>query len=98
VVHDLVAYGFCTWETVSAFIRSGQITLGGTLPCNTAGGLISEGHLQGMGHVVEAVRQIRGTSCNQVPGVRLSLCTGYGGAPHEPPPTVAYSAAILRAP
>ena len=24
--------------------------------------------------------------------------TGYGGAPHEPPPTVAYSAAILRKP
>lgn len=98
VVHDLVAYGFTTWEGVSAFVRGGQITLGGALPCNTAGGLLSEGHLQGMGHVVEAVRQIRGTSVNQVPNVRLSMCTGYGGAPHEPPPTVAYSAAILRAP
>ena len=31
-----------------------------------------------------------------VPNVTLSMCTGYGGAPHEPPPTVAYSAAILR--
>jgi len=98
VVHDLVAYGFTTWAEVSDFIRSGQITLGGRLPCNTAGGLISEGHLQGMGHVAEAVRQIRGTSYNQVAHVRLSMCTGYGGAPHEPPPTVAYSAAILRAP
>jgi acetyl-CoA acetyltransferase len=98
VVHDLVAYGFCTWENVGTFIRGGQIGLGGRLPCNTAGGLISEGHLQGMGHVAEAVRQIRGTSCNQVPDVRLSMATGYGGAPHEPPPTVAYSAAILSAP
>src|SRR5262245_32227682 len=25
VVHDLVAYRFCTWETVGEFIRSGQI-------------------------------------------------------------------------
>ena len=98
VVHDLVGYGFCTWETVSDFIRSGQIGLGGRLPCNTAGGLISEGHLQGMGHVAEAVRQIRGTSYNQVPGVTYSMCTGYGGAPHEPPPTVAYAAAVLRRP
>jgi acetyl-CoA acetyltransferase len=98
VVHDLVAYGFCTWETVGEFIRSGQIGLDGRLPCNTAGGLISEGHLQGMGHVAEAVRQVRGTSYNQVPGVTYSMCTGYGGAPHEPPPTVAYSAALLRTP
>jgi acetyl-CoA acetyltransferase len=98
VVHDLVGYGFCSWDEVSPFIRTGQIGLGGKLPCNTAGGLISEGHLQGMGHVAEAVRQIRGTSYNQVPDVRLSMCTGYGGAPHEPPPTVAYSAAILRRP
>jgi acetyl-CoA acetyltransferase len=93
-----VAYGFCTWDEVGEFIRSGQIGLGGRLPCNTAGGLISEGHLQGMGHVAEAVRQVRGTSYNQVPDVTFSMCTGYGGAPHEPPPTVAYSAAILRRP
>jgi len=98
VVHDLVAYGFCTWGNVGDTIARGDLALGGPLPCNTAGGLISEGHLQGMGHVAEAVRQIRGTSWNQVPGVRLSMVTGYGGAPHEPPPTVAYAVAILRQP
>jgi acetyl-CoA acetyltransferase len=98
VVHDLIAYRFATWETVGDMITSGQLTLGGRLPCNTAGGLISEGHLSGMGHVAEAVRQIRGTSCNQVLDARLSMVTGFGGAPHEPPPTVAYSAAILRRP
>ena len=51
-----------------------------------------------MGHVAEAVRQVRGTSRCQVPDVELSMATGYGGAPHEPPPTVAYTAAILRRP
>jgi hypothetical protein len=51
-----------------------------------------------MNHVAEAVRQVRGTSTTQVPHVELSMLTGYGGAPHEPPPTVAYTAAILRAP
>ena len=52
-----------------------------------------------MGHVAEAVRQVRGTSLQ--PGgatSRLSMVTGYGGAPHEPPPTVAYTAAILAQP
>lgn len=96
MVHDLVAYRFATWESVSGMIRSGDLAVGGRLPCNTAGGLLSEGHLHGFGHVAEAVRQVRGTSPNQVPGVERSLVTGYGGAPHEPPPTVAYAAAILR--
>jgi acetyl-CoA acetyltransferase len=98
VVHDLVAYGFTGWEGVGEMIETDQLTIGGRLPCNTAGGLLSEGHLSGMGHVAEAVRQVRGTSASQVPDVRLSLVTGYGGAPHEPPPTVAYTAAILRRP
>ena len=96
VVHDLVHYGFADWQEVGALARDGQLGVGGRLPCNTAGGLLSEGHLSGMNHVAEAVRQVRGTSCNQVADVELSMLTGFGGAPHEPPPTVAYTAAILR--
>lgn len=98
VVHDLVHYGFADWDEVGVLAGSGQLTVGGRLPCNTAGGLLSEGHLSGMNHVAEAVRQIRGTSCNQVDRVELSMVTGFGGAPHEPPPTVAYTAAILAQP
>jgi hypothetical protein len=51
-----------------------------------------------MNHVAEAVRQIRGTSCNQVERVALSMVTDFSGAPHEPPPTVAYTTAILTQP
>lgn len=98
VVHDLVSYGFAQYAEVGAMAKRGELTLGGRLPCNTAGGLLSEGHLSGMNHVVEAVRQVRGTSCTQVPDVALSMVTGYGGAPHEPPPTVAYTVGILRRP
>ena len=83
-------------ESRGELARTGQLTVGGRLPCNTAGGLLSDGHLSGMNHIAEAVRQIRGTSPNQVPTVELSMVTGYGGAPHEAPPTVAYTAAILR--
>ncbi|HEV7735106.1 MAG TPA: thiolase family protein [Candidatus Binatia bacterium] len=98
VVHDLVSYGFADWDEVGPLARDGQLTVGGKLPCNTAGGLLSEGHLSGMNHVAEAVRQVRGTSTTQVPNVSLSMVTGYGGAPHEPPPTVAYTVGILRKP
>jgi acetyl-CoA acetyltransferase len=98
VVHDLVSYGFADWSEIGELARTGQLTVGGRLPCNTAGGLLSDGHLSGMNHVVEAVRQVRGTSTTQVPNVQLSMVTGFGGAPHEPPPTVAYTVAILRKP
>jgi acetyl-CoA acetyltransferase len=96
VMHDLVSYGFADWGEIGELARTGQLTVGGRLPCNTAGGLLSDGHLSGMNHMVEAVRQIRGESTTQVPDVELSMVTGYGGAPHEPPPTVAYTVAILR--
>jgi len=96
VIHDLVAYGFCAPEDVGGFIDAGSLARGGTLPSNTAGGLLSEGHLSGFGHIREAVRQLRG-ECGerQVPDAELCLVTGYGGAPHEAPPTVSYSALIL---
>ena len=66
-MHDLVAYGFCAPDEVGDFIAAGNLEFGGTLPCNTAGGLISEGHLSGFGHVREAVRQLRG-ECRRAPG------------------------------
>jgi acetyl-CoA acetyltransferase len=96
VVHDLVAYGFCKPDEVGAFVEGGNLDFGGSLPCNTAGGLLSEGHLSGFGHVREAVRQLRG-ECGerQVKDAELCLVTGYGGAPHEAPPTVSYGALVL---
>jgi acetyl-CoA acetyltransferase len=96
VIHDLVAYGFCKPEDLGGFIEAGSLSLNGSLPCNTAGGLISEGHLSGFGHVREAVRQLRNEcGARQIKDAELCLVTGYGGAPHEAPPTVSYSALVL---
>ena len=96
VVHDLIAYGFCVPEELGGFVAAGNLDHGGSLPSNTAGGLISEGHLSGFGHIREAVRQLRGEAGDrQVPDAELCLVTGYGGAPHEAPPTVSYSALVL---
>lgn len=53
----------------------------GRLPVNTAGGNVADSFVNGMGLAVEAVRQIRGTSVNQVDGADTSLFIGGPMAP-----------------
>lgn len=55
VINELENFGFCKLGEGGSFVEGGRLALDGELPSNTAGGLLSEGHLMGMGHVVEAV-------------------------------------------
>ena len=73
---QLEDYGFCAKGEGGPFAASGAIGLGGSLPINTAGGHLSEGYIHGLNHVVEGVRQLRGTSSSQVPGAETCLVTG----------------------
>jgi acetyl-CoA acetyltransferase len=75
VLLQLEDYGFCEKGEGGHFAASGAIDKGGTLPINTSGGHLSEGYLHGMNHIVEGVRQIRGTSTSQVPGAEVCLVT-----------------------
>lgn len=79
VVHQLEEAGFCPRGEGGAFILDGAIAADGQLPVNPHGGLLSEGHLAGLNHVVEAVRQLRG-ACGerQVTDCRVAAVTGWG--------------------
>ncbi|GCE36809.1 possible nonspecific lipid-transfer protein [Rhodococcus wratislaviensis] len=48
----------------------------GLLPVNTSGGNLADSFVNGMGLAVEAVRQVRGNSTNQVPDAKVSLFIG----------------------
>jgi acetyl-CoA acetyltransferase len=76
----MIDHGFFSVEEAGEFCRfENLIAPSGRLPINTSGGDLGEGFIHGMGLLPEAVRQIRGTSTNQVPDARLSLVTGGPG-------------------
>ena len=75
-------YGFCKPGQAADFVREGRIELGGDLPINTSGGLLSETGMPGLQLVIEAVRQMRGESHNQVVGARKAIVSNQGGTMH----------------
>ena len=79
---QLEEYGFCGEGEGADFCWEGKrIGIDGELPLNTSGSLLSEAYIHGMNLIVEAVRQIRGTSVNQVKDVELSMSTAGLGVP-----------------
>jgi acetyl-CoA acetyltransferase len=75
-------YGFCRKGEGGNWVDGGRIELGGELPVNTSGGLLSETGMPGMQLVLEAVRQLRGASVNQVRGARKVVVSNQGGIMH----------------
>jgi acetyl-CoA acetyltransferase len=90
VLLQIEDWGFCAKGEGGEFVSSGSIDLGGSLPINTGGGHLSEGYMHGLNHVVEGVRQMRGTSTGQVEGAETCLVTST--------PLPPGSALILRRP
>ena len=80
VLITLEALGFATPGKGGAYMRSGAAALGGRCPVNPHGGLLSQGHVGGMLHLVEAVRQLRGEAGKrQVTNARFAVASGNGG-------------------
>ncbi|MEU0405504.1 lipid-transfer protein [Streptomyces sp. NPDC006197] len=75
VLMQLEEFGFCGPGEAAGFVAADA------LPLNTHGGQLGEAYLHGMNGIAEAVRQIRGTSVNQVPGAARTLVTAGTGVP-----------------
>jgi len=81
VLPQFEEFGFCARGEAKDFIADGAIEVGGRLPINTNGGQLGEAYLHGMNGIAEGVRQVRGTSVNQVDDVANVLVTSGSGVP-----------------
>lgn len=78
------ALGFCKKGDAAKLLEDGETSLGGRIPVNASGGLLSKGHpigATGTAQIVEIVRQLRGEAGDrQVEGAKVGLthCTGGG--------------------
>ena len=82
VLLTLEDYGFCAKGDGGKFVEDGNLEIGGGLPLNTSGGLLSETGMPGMQLVLEAVRQVRGTAVSQVAGAKAAIVSNQGGIMH----------------
>ena len=81
VLMQLEELGFCERGQARHFATVENLSVGGRLPINTNGGLLGEAYIHGMNGITEAVRQVRGSSVNQVQDVEHVLVTAGAGVP-----------------
>jgi acetyl-CoA acetyltransferase len=82
VAMTLESYGFGDRAALTEMARAGAFGIGGDLPLNTSGGLLSETGMPGLQLVLEGVRQMRGTSTSQVGGAKKCIVSNQGGIMH----------------
>ncbi|MDA0821265.1 MAG: thiolase family protein [Proteobacteria bacterium] len=82
-IYQVEMMGFCERGAGGAFVESGATTLGGRIPVNTSGGLVSKGHpvgATGLSMTAELVAQLRGESGDrQVEKASWALAENGGG-------------------
>ena len=81
-VIEMEELGFCKKGEGGPYVASGQINLGGKLPVNTDGGLLSCGHpfgATGIRQAIELMKQLQGRATNQVQGAEIALAHNLSG-------------------
>ena len=85
MARDLEEVGFCKLGEGADYIHAGHVALGGKMPCNTDGGLLSgshNGNPSGM-QITEVTKQLRGEcGARQVEGAKIGLALSQGWAVH----------------
>jgi acetyl-CoA C-acetyltransferase len=75
--------GFCKRGEGGKFVEEGQPYIGGKMPVNVDGGLLSKGHpvgATGAAHIISIAKQLRNEAeANQVPNAKLGLAHNIGG-------------------
>jgi acetyl-CoA acetyltransferase len=59
LILQMEGYGLIERGTGLEFFKEGRAAIGGDLPVNVAGGMLSGSYMMGWNHVAETVRQIR---------------------------------------
>ncbi len=72
-LRSLESYGFAADGAGWRYVLEQGTGPDSPLPVNTHGGHLSEAYLHGLNGLIEAVRQLRGTACTQVPGAEVAL-------------------------
>ena len=82
-IYQLEMMGFCEVGSGGRFVESGATRLGGEIPVNVSGGLVSKGHpvgATGLSMVYEVTNQLRGEAgARQVDGATLGIIENGGG-------------------
>ncbi len=74
LINQLEGYGFVEPGEGLDYWKEGHTAIGGTIPTNTGGGMLSEAYLQGWNLLAEVVRQLRHEAGDrQVDGAEVSL-------------------------
>lgn len=83
---ELIHYenlGLCAPGGAIEMIRNGETDIGGRVPVNPSGGLLSRGHpigATGAGQIIELVQHLRGTAgARQKEGAKVALAENNGG-------------------
>lgn len=82
VLQTLEDYGLAPRGQAGAKALAEGITLGGWLPLNTSGGLLSESGTPGLQLIIEGVRQMRGDARLQVSNPGACIISNQGGSMH----------------
>jgi acetyl-CoA acetyltransferase len=91
-VHDATSFceiyqaemlGFCEEGKGGTLVESGETAIGGRIPINTSGGLVSKGHpvgATGLSMIYELAAQLRGEAGErQVEDARIAISENGGG-------------------